>query len=54
VRQQLQEQLGQALLLPSVETLWLGDAAARARLLVEPGWLVTVHDSGALLLTIPA
>jgi N-methylhydantoinase A len=25
-----------------------------ATTLVEPGWLVTVHDSGALLLTIPA
>lgn len=39
--------LGQDLLLPSVETLWLGDPAARARIAAEPGWLVRDATDGA-------
>jgi uncharacterized circularly permuted ATP-grasp superfamily protein/uncharacterized alpha-E superfamily protein len=38
--------LGEALLLPSVETLWLGDATARARLGDEAGWLVRGATDG--------
>lgn len=32
--------IGEDLLLPSVETLWLGDPAARQRVAEEPGWRV--------------
>ncbi|CAH0156819.1 circularly permuted type 2 ATP-grasp protein [Roseomonas sp. CECT 9278] len=39
--------LGQGLLLPSVETLWLGDAAARERVAREAGWLVRGATDGA-------
>jgi uncharacterized circularly permuted ATP-grasp superfamily protein len=45
--------LGQALLLPSVETLWLGDAAARARLAAEPGWLVRGATDGIAPTAVP-
>lgn len=39
--------LGEELLLPSVETLWLGDPAARARLAQEAGWLLRSATDGA-------
>lgn len=39
--------LGEALLLPSVDTLWLGDPAARARLAAEKGWKVRDAMDGA-------
>jgi uncharacterized circularly permuted ATP-grasp superfamily protein/uncharacterized alpha-E superfamily protein len=45
--------LGEALLLPSVETLWLGAAEARARLAGEPGWLVRDANDGASPAPIP-
>jgi uncharacterized circularly permuted ATP-grasp superfamily protein/uncharacterized alpha-E superfamily protein len=39
--------LGQELALPSVETLWLGDVSARARVLADPGaWSIgPVHEA---------
>jgi len=42
-----QRLLGEPLALPSVETLWLGDAAARARIAAEPGWSVRSATDGA-------
>lgn len=42
-----QRLLGAPLALPSVETLWLGDAAARARVAAEPGWSVRSATDGA-------
>jgi uncharacterized circularly permuted ATP-grasp superfamily protein/uncharacterized alpha-E superfamily protein len=45
--------LGQALLLPSVETLWLGDAAARARIAHESGWLVRGATDGMAPTPVP-
>ena len=45
--------LGEALLLPSVETLWLGDPAARARLAGEAGWLVRGATDGMAPTPVP-
>jgi uncharacterized alpha-E superfamily protein len=45
--------LGQALLLPSVETLWLGDEAARSRVAAEPGWLLRGATDGAAPAPVP-
>jgi uncharacterized alpha-E superfamily protein len=45
--------LGEALLLPSVETLWLGDPAARARVAAERGWLVRAATDGAAPAPVP-
>lgn len=39
--------LGEALSLPSVETLWLGDPAARARVAAESGWSIRAAVGGA-------
>ncbi len=39
--------LGEKLLLRSVETLWLGDPAARARIAQEKGWVVRGATDGA-------
>ena len=45
--------LGQDLLLPSVETLWLGDPVARARIAAEPGWVVRSATDGAAPTPLP-
>ncbi len=45
--------LGQELLLPSVETLWLGDADARARVAAEAGWVVRSATDGAAPTPLP-
>ncbi|BDG72668.1 circularly permuted type 2 ATP-grasp protein [Roseomonas fluvialis] len=45
--------LGEALLLPSVETLWLGDPAARSRIAQESGWLVRGATDGAAPTPVP-
>jgi uncharacterized circularly permuted ATP-grasp superfamily protein/uncharacterized alpha-E superfamily protein len=45
--------VGAPLLLPSVETLWLGDAAARARLSAEPGWVVRGATDGTAPAPVP-
>lgn len=42
-----QRLLGAPLALPSVETLWLGDPVARARIAAEPGWSVRSATDGA-------
>ncbi|MBR0659614.1 circularly permuted type 2 ATP-grasp protein [Neoroseomonas oryzicola] len=49
----MQRLLGEAPLLPSVETLWLGDPAARARVLAEPGWTVCAATDGAARREVP-
>ncbi|WP_198374429.1 circularly permuted type 2 ATP-grasp protein [Neoroseomonas rubea] len=48
-----QRLLGEDLLLPSVETLWLGDPVARARVAQEEGWRVRSATDGAAPAPLP-